>query len=57
MKRSRSLSVRDAAKLLGVSIKFVYDLIWAGTLKAKKVGKTWCIPPSAIEARLRRRGE
>jgi excisionase family DNA binding protein len=56
MKRPQSLRVRDAAKSLGVSIKFVYDLIWAGKLEAEKVGKTWHIPASAIEARLKQRG-
>lgn len=56
MKRPHSLGVRDTAKSLGVSLKFVYDLVWAGKLEAEKVGKTWRIPASAIEARLKQRG-
>jgi len=57
MKRAQSLRVRDAAKSLGVSIKFVYDLIWAGKLEAEKIGKTWRIPESAVEGRRKKRGE
>jgi excisionase family DNA binding protein len=57
MKKVEFFSVRDTAKLLGVSLKFMYDLIWAGKLEATKVGKVWQIPSSAVERRLRRRGE
>ena len=56
MKLPGTMGVREAAKQLGVSIKFVYDLVWAGKLEAEKVGKTWRIPASAIEARLKVRG-
>jgi excisionase family DNA binding protein len=51
------MGVREAAKSLGVSIKFVYDLVWAGKLEAEKVGKTWRISADAVEARLKARGE
>ena len=56
MKRWHFLTVRDAARLMNVSIKFVYDLIWAGKLEAEKVGKTWHIPTRAVEQRLKQRG-
>jgi len=56
MKRWHFLTVNDAARLMNVSIKFVYDLIWAGKLEAEKVGKTWRIPANAVEARLKQRG-
>ena len=56
MKRQEFFTVRDTAKRLGVSIKFMYDLIWAGKLDATKVGKVWRIPASAVEKRLQRRG-
>lgn len=56
MKQPQFLGVRDTAKVLGVSIKFVYDLIWAGKLEAEKVGKVWRVPAVAIEARLKQRG-
>lgn len=57
MKGPQFLGVRDTAKALGVSIKFVYDLIWAGKLEADKVGKVWRVPTLAIETRLKQRGE
>ena len=57
MKRPQFVSVRDTAKALGVSIKFVYDLIWAGKLQANKVGKVWRVPIVAIEVRLKERGQ
>jgi excisionase family DNA binding protein len=53
MKRAETMGVREAAKQLGVSIKFVYDLVWAGKLPAEKPGKTWRIPLGAVEARLK----
>ena len=55
MKQTQSMSVRDVARTLGVSIKFVYDLIWAGTLQAEKVGKTWRVPATAVDARIKLR--
>lgn len=40
MKRvADAVSIRDAAKQLGVSIRFVYDLVWSGKLPAQKVDK------------------
>ncbi|MGB9071753.1 MAG: helix-turn-helix domain-containing protein [Terriglobales bacterium] len=57
MKRmAEAVSIRDAARQLGVSIRFVYDLVWSGKLPAQKVDKVWRIPASAIEARLKARG-
>jgi len=56
MRLTETVGVREAAKQLGVSIKFVYDLVWAGKLPAQKTGKTWRIPTSAVEARLKQRG-
>ena len=56
MKRmDEAVSIRDAARRLGVSIRFVYDLVWSGKLPAQKVDKMWRIPASAIDARLKRR--
>jgi excisionase family DNA binding protein len=55
MKHTETVSVREAAKRLGVSIKFVYDLVWAGKLPAEKSGKKWRIAVGAVDARLRAR--
>ena len=56
MKKITELTPRAAAQALGVSLYFVYQLLWSGKLQGKKVGKGWLIPTEAIEARLKRRG-
>jgi excisionase family DNA binding protein len=57
MKRTaEAVSIREAARQLGISIRFVYDLVWSGKLQAQKVDKVWRIPASAIQARLKQRG-
>ena len=53
---SEAISVKETARRLGVSIRFVRDLVWAGQLPGEKVNKVWRIPVSAVEARLRKRG-
>lgn len=55
-KKSKELSPRTAAQQLGVSLYFVYQLLWTGKLKGRKVGKTWLIPVDSVESRLRQRG-
>ncbi len=47
------LSVREAAKALGVGVGWVQSMIWDGTLPAEKVGKRWRITYEAVEARKR----
>jgi excisionase family DNA binding protein len=48
------LTVREVAVELQCTLKFVYDLLWAGRLEgAQKVGRTWRIPVEAVEARMR----
>ena len=37
------ITVDDVAKILCVSEKTVYRLIWSGTLKAAKIGGQWRI--------------
>jgi excisionase family DNA binding protein len=47
-------SVRQAALKLGCTLKFVYDLLYAGRLAgAEKVGRSWLIPQKSVQARLR----
>jgi len=55
-KKSKELSPRTAAQQLGVSLYFVYQLLWTGKLQGRKVGKSWFIPAQAVEVRLRQRG-
>ena len=57
MKKQSEITPRTGAQRLGVSLYFVYQLLWTGKLQGRKVGKQWRIPAEAIEARLKRRGE
>jgi excisionase family DNA binding protein len=57
MERTSKLSVREAALQLRCTLKFIYDLLWAGRLQgAQKVGRTRRIPVEAVEARIRHDG-
>lgn len=50
------LSAREARKRLGVSLDFLYRILWSGQLPgARKVKGRWMIPAKAVEARLRKR--
>jgi excisionase family DNA binding protein len=48
--------VPATARKLGWTLRYVYDLIYAGRLKAEKVSGRWQIPVTEVEARLKRRG-
>jgi excisionase family DNA binding protein len=50
------ISAVESARRLGVGLDYLYSLLWTGKLPGRKVGKTWRIPVSAIEARLKQRG-
>jgi excisionase family DNA binding protein len=56
-KHHEALSVPAAARQLGFTLKYVYDLVYSGRLAAKKVAGRWQIPVAEVEARLRKRGE
>jgi excisionase family DNA binding protein len=55
MENTSELTPRMAARRLGVSLYFIYQSLWAGKLPGRKVGKSWLIPTSAVEARLKQR--
>ena len=57
MKNQKFLTVPEAARRLGCSLKFVYDLVYAGKLGAEKVEGRWRIPLAAIDARRRQRAQ
>ena len=56
-KNENFLSVREAAVKLGVTLRWVYDMLYSGRLKAEQHVGRWRIPRSEIEARLKRRGQ
>ncbi len=53
----QEISVSEAARRLGVALTYVYSLLWAGKLKARKVNRQWRISADAVAARLKSRGE
>jgi excisionase family DNA binding protein len=53
----REISVAEAARRLGVALTYVYSLLWAGKLKARKVSRQWRISAEAVKSRLKARGE
>jgi excisionase family DNA binding protein len=57
MRSRRELTALEATRRLGISLEYLYRLLWTGKLPGKKVGKQWRVSPEAVEERLRRRGE
>lgn len=53
----KDLTVSQASRTLGVTLDYVYRLIYAGKLAARKSEGRWLIPASAIESRLKARME
>jgi excisionase family DNA binding protein len=52
----KTIGVRETARRLNVTTKYIYDLLYSGRLSATKTGRQWRIPLSAVEARLKQRG-
>ena len=52
----KTVGIAEAARRLSVTLKYVYDLVYSGKLRAEKDGRTWRIRTSDVEARLKRRG-
>ncbi len=57
MARPSEISPRKAAQRLGVTLSHLYHLLWAGKLPATRQEGRWCIPTTAVEARLKARKE
>lgn len=54
MSQARDLTVQQTALRLGVTLKYVRDLLYEQKLPgARKTGRVWRIPASAVEARLK----
>ena len=54
---AKTVGIREAARLLDFTAKYVRDLVYDGKLPAEKVARQWRIPVQAVEARLKLRGE
>jgi excisionase family DNA binding protein len=53
MRSPKGLGVRETARQLDVSLKYVYDLLYAGRLPGRKIGRTWRIPSEAVASRVK----
>lgn len=49
MAHEDAIGVVEAAKALGVTVGYVYVLIWSSRLPAKKEGRVWRINSRAVE--------
>lgn len=50
-----TVSIREAASMLGVGLQQVYKLVWDGKLTSQKIDGQWCITKEAVQARLTQR--
>jgi excisionase family DNA binding protein len=55
MKPAKFLTVRETARQLGCTLKYVYDQVYSGRLPGSKAGKQWQIPAQSVQARLKER--
>lgn len=49
------MTVPVAARRLGFTLKYVYDLVYSGKLNANKIAGRWQIPEREVEAIAARR--
>lgn len=54
---SQTCSVSEAARAMGFTLKYVYDLVYSGRMPASKLAGRWRIRKTEIEAHLRKRGQ
>jgi excisionase family DNA binding protein len=49
----KELTATQACRRLGISLDYLYRLLYAQRLPARKVDKVWHIPVAAVEERAR----
>lgn len=50
MPQANTISIKDAARMLGCTIDYIYKLVWGDRLPGAKKGKTgWEIPVEAVQ--------
>ena len=52
MSGKETVSMREAASMLDVSLQHVYRLVWEGSLSAQKVDGKWRISAEGVQSRL-----
>jgi excisionase family DNA binding protein len=50
------LTATEACRRLGISLDYLYRLLYSQRLPARKAGKVWRIPAAAVEERARQMG-
>jgi excisionase family DNA binding protein len=53
--RSQEMTATEACRRLGISLDYLYRLLYAQRLPARKVDNVWRISAGAVEERVRRR--
>jgi excisionase family DNA binding protein len=53
---TRTVGIKEAARKLNFTLKYVYDLVYLGKLPATKVNRQWRIPLPEVMAVLKKRG-
>ncbi len=49
--REKAITPVEAARRLGVTIQYLYTLLWTGRLQATREGKRWLVSAQAVEQR------
>jgi excisionase family DNA binding protein len=52
MSDQKTVSVREAASMLNVSLEQVYKLVWNGRLDGQKIDGKWRISAAAVQSRV-----
>lgn len=55
MDKKKQVTPREAAKALGVRLDYVYSLIWAGKLRARRKDGRWLVAADAVRDRAQKR--
>ena len=56
MKNKNEMTPKEAAQELKVRLDYLYPLIWAGKLEARRVDGRWLISQTAVRALAEKRG-
>ena len=57
MKNKNGMTPKEAAQALGFRLDYLYPLIWAGKLEARKEDGRWLVSRAAVRALADKRGK
>ena len=57
MKNKNGMTPKEAAQALGFRLDYLYPLIWAGKLEARKEDGRWLVSRAAVRALAGKRGK